>query len=39
MQPNIFSTLAEQGKSFNLRTEDSNPNRHAHPNYDLNKAA
>ena len=39
IQPNIFSTLAEQVKSWNLRTLDANPKRPAHPNYHLKKAA
>ena len=39
IQLNIFSTLAEQVKSLNLRTVDTNPKRPAHPNYHLKKAA
>ena len=37
IQLNIFSTLAEQVKSLNLRTVDTNPKRPAHPNYRLKK--
>ena len=39
IQLNIFSMLAEQVKSSNLRRVDTNPKRPAHPNYHLKKAA